>query len=63
MPKTWNQLIETAIYIRDQERNLNSNTDLEPFLGIFSGMKLYGTIKHTHIYIYFIIFIRFSFNK
>jgi len=37
IPKTWDQLIETAAYIRDQERE-QGNTDFDPFLGIFSRM-------------------------
>ena len=40
IPKTWNQLIETAVYIRDQEKELFNNTSFDPFLGIFSGIVL-----------------------
>jgi len=36
IPKTWDQLIDTAMYIRDQERDLYNNTDFDPFHGIFS---------------------------
>jgi len=36
IPKTWDQLIDTAVYIRDQEK-AQGNTDFDPFLGIFSA--------------------------
>jgi len=37
IPKTWDQLINTAVYIRDQEKKLYNNTSFEPFVGGFSG--------------------------
>jgi len=51
IPKTWDQLIETAIYIRDQERDLYNNTSFEPFLGGFSreSMNFFFYIKNIKI--------------
>jgi len=39
IPKTWDQLIETAEFIRDQEKDLYNNTDFDPYIGGFSREK------------------------
>jgi len=39
IPKTWDQLIETAQYIMEQERIENKNSHLYGYNGLFSDSK------------------------
>jgi len=40
VPKTWNELIETAKEILEKEKNIYNNTSLIGYNGLFPG-KLY----------------------
>jgi len=37
VPKTWDELIETAKYILEQERKININSQLIGYNGLFTG--------------------------
>jgi len=52
VPETWDQLLETAKYIKEEEKKLN-NTEIIGYNGLFSGLKF----KYIYIYLLYYIYI------